>query len=236
MKRRPLPLLVPALILAACNSGPVTAQQTNQSAQNNSVRPGDNAAAPSAAPGSIWVIGCHFSGWSSDLDPNGLNVRAGPSANARIVGTLPPPETHPDNETLFGVTFDVVGTRDGWFLIENARRWSDAGRGPSTLPSGWISGRYLAFQLQTDKVFAAPSPNAPVLLASWDDNGTLTQFRYRHPTDCNGEWVRLTAIGPDGRERQGWVRGICGIQETTCDGVHGDLLEEGEARGWTAMD
>ena len=74
------------------------------------------------------------------------------------------------------------------------------------------------------------------MLTSWDEDGTLMQFRYRHPTDCRGEWVRLTAIGRDGRERQGWVRGVCGIQETTCDGVRGDLIDADSNRGWTAMD
>jgi len=228
MKPRRLPFLVPALILAACNGGPVTAQQAPSNA--------NVTAAPSSARAQTVSARCAFSGWSSDLDPHGLNVRAGPSPTARIVGTLPPPEPGQDIEVDFGATFDVVESRNGWFRIENARRWSEEGRGPSTLPSGWISGRYLAFQLQTDKVFAEPDPSSAVVLTSWDEGGTLMQFHYRYPTDCNGEWVRLTAIGADGRERQGWVRGICGIQETTCDGVQGDLLDEGEARGWTAMD
>ena len=233
--RFPLAMLVPALVVSACNGGTVTAQSSNQSSQaTNSVSPATRP--ESAQAGSVWAIGCNFSGWSGDLDPHGLNVRAEPSPTARIVGTLPPPESHPDNETQFGATFDVVGFRDGWFRIENARRWSDPGRGPSTLPAGWISGRYLRFQLMTDKVFAAPTPDSPVVLTSWNEGGTLMQFHYRHPTSCMGEWVRLTVIGQDRRERQGWVRGICGIQETTCDGVRGDLLEENEARGWTAMD
>ena len=220
-----------ALVLTGCDSGTVSAQQANASAAN-SAAPATAQAKASAPQTGV----CAFSGWSSDLDPHGLNVRAGPSSTARVVGTLPPPEDHPDNETQFGATFDVVEARDGWFRIENARRWSQEGSGPSTLPSGWISGRYLHFQLMTDKAFAAPDPSSPVVLTSWDDSGTLTQFGYRNPTSCSGEWVRLTVVDRNGRERQGWVRGICGIQETTCDGVRGDLLSSDEARGWTAMD
>ena len=216
-----LSLLFAMSALAACNSGPVNAQRAEAPA--NAV----SAAEPASR--------CNFSGWSSDADPHGLNVRAGPSATAPILGTLPSPELGQDIEVDFGVTFDVVESSNGWFRIENARRWSEQS-GPSSLPSGWISGRYLAFQLQTDKVFAAPDPGSRVEVASRDEGGTLMQFRYRHPTDCRGEWVRLTVIGRDGREREGWVRGICGIQETTCDGVQGDLIEPGEARGWTAMD
>ena len=167
---------------------------------------------------------CHFSGWSTDPDPRGLNVRAGPSTTARILGTLPPPESGEDVEVDFGATFDVVEARDGWFRIENARRWSQAGRGVSTLPSGWISGHFVGFQLVTDKAFAEPDPASLVVVTSWDEDGGLTQFNYRNPTTCRGEWVRLTVVGKDGRDRQGWVRGVCGLQETICDGVRGDTI------------
>lgn len=232
MTARLRPALIFALALAACNDGAVTAQQTNATAAANA----SSAVAPARAQAAAPASACSFSGWSGDLDPRGLNVRAGPTANERVLGVLPPPEAHPDNETPFGATFDVVESRNGWFRIGNARRWSEQGSGPSTLPEGWISGRYLAFQLMTDKVFAEPRPDAPVVLTSWDEGGTLTQFRYRSPTECRGEWVRLTVVGRDGRERQGWARGICGIQETTCDGVRGDLLGEDPNRGWNGMD
>jgi hypothetical protein len=232
MAARFRPSLIALLLLAACNDAAVTAHQTNGVASANAA----TAAAPAAAPAAASSAACSFSGWSSDLDPRGLNVRAGPSTSDRVVGALPPPESHPDNETAFGATFDVVESRNGYFRIRNAHRWSDAGGGASTLPEGWISGRYLTFQLMTDKVFAEPRPDAPVVLTSWDEDGTLMQFRYRNPTECRGEWVRLTVIGRDGRERQGWVRGICGIQETTCDGVRGDLLSEDTNRGWNGMD
>ena len=169
---------------------------------------------------------CSFSGWSTDPDPRGLNVRAGPSATARILGTLPPPEPGEDVEVDFGATFDVVEARDGWFRIENARRWSQAGQGASTLPSGWISGRYLGFQLVTDKAFAEPNSGSPVVAIAFAEDGGLSQFAYRQPSACRGEWVRLLVTGRDGREREGWVRGVCGLQETTCDGVQGDMIAQ----------
>ena len=175
---------------------------------------------------------CSFSGWSTDPDPRGLNVRAGPSATARILGTLPPPEPGEDVEVDFGATFDVVEARDGWFRIENARRWSQAGQGASTLPSGWISGRFVGFQLQTDKAFAEPDPASAIVVTSWEEDGGLSQFGYRNPTACRGEWVRLTVVGRDGGERQGWVRGVCALQETTCDGVQGDLIAQRDWPGY----
>ncbi len=233
--RFPLPLLLPALVLTSCDSGTVTAQQTNEVGANAVATAITTSAQPAGGAAATAANACDFAGWSSDPDPRGLNVRTGPSPTAPIVGALPPPEPGEDIEVDFGTTFDVVESRNGWFRIENARRWTQVGHGPSTLPSGWISGRYLTFQLQTDKAFAEPDPSSPTVLTSWMDNGTLTQFGYRNPTECRGEWVRLTVVGPDRRERQGWVRGICGIQETTCDGIRGDLIDQSEARGWTAM-
>ncbi len=191
-------------------------------------RPGRRPTPASASPG-------------RRLQLLGLVDRPGsarPQCSRRTVGHGPHPR-HPaaarageDVEVDFGATFDVVEARDGWFRIENARRWSQAGQGASTLPSGWVSGRFVGFQLQTDKAFAEPDPASPVVVTSWDEDGGLSQFGYRNPTACRGEWVRLTVVGRDGRERQGWVRGVCALQETTCDGVQGDLITQRDWPGY----
>ncbi len=168
-------------------------------------------------------------GWSTDGDPAGLNVRAGPSATAQSVGVLPPPAYSPEFDRLMAVTFDVVETRDGWFRIANAYRADDNAGEPSTLPSGWISGRHVGFALQTDVAFAAPDPGSAVVAAAWmDSDGALRLFEYRHPTECRGEWVRLKVTGHDRVEREAWARGVCNGQETTCDGARGDDLAPDE--------
>jgi hypothetical protein len=167
---------------------------------------------------------CAFSGWSGDPHPAGLNVRAAPSADARIVGRLPPPERIEGRD--FATGFDVVEARDGWFRIENAYPWDYDGSRPLNLPAGWISGRYLAFQLGTDKAFAQPDPNSAVVATAWiDRDGERHEFAVANPTACRGEWLRLTVTGHDGRPREAWIRGVCGNQETTCDGVPGDLID-----------
>lgn len=168
-------------------------------------------------------------GWSTDGDPSGLNVRAEPSAGARIVGVLPPPEYSPEFDRVMAVSFDVIETRDGWFRIANAYRADDNASEPSTLPSGWISGRHVGFELQTDKAFVAPDPGSAVAAAAWmDSDGALRLFEYRHPTECRGEWVRLKVTGHDRVEREAWARGVCNSQETSCDGARGDDLAPDE--------
>lgn len=159
---------------------------------------------------------CDFGGWSIDRDPKGLNVRAGPSATARIVRTLPPPAYDPDYEREMFSGFDVFEARDGWFLIGvlDAR---DA-RDDKPVKWGWIHGSKIGFAVQSDVAFTEPDPASAVAAVEWEDKQGWHPFDYRHPIDCKGHWVKLTVSGQDRRERIAWTRGICDIQETTCDG------------------
>lgn len=165
---------------------------------------------------------CRLDGWASDPARVGVEVRAGPSADARVVGRLPPPEM--DGEDPFGVSFRVVEARDGWFRIRRPYTWSQGQNPPFTLPEGWIEGRSLDFALQTDKAFEAPDPRSAVIATTWRASDGDHMFDYRLASDCRGEWVRLLVTGHDRRERPAWVRGVCGNQATTCDGMQGDPI------------
>ena len=167
---------------------------------------------------------CSFGAWVADTGPAGLNVRAGPSARAAVVGRLPPPVFDSELERPMAMSFQVVESRDGWFRITDAAP-PDGSVTAEPLPSGWISGRYVDFSIQTDLAFAEPDPSSAVVASAWRDEDGGHQISYRRPSGCRGEWVRLLVAGRDGRERQGWLRGICDNQETTCDGVAGDLLD-----------
>lgn len=173
---------------------------------------------------------CAFEGWSIDRDPAGLNVRAGPSTDARIVGRLPPF----DGEDAGGVVlgrgpgFTIVEARNGWFYIDRAYGYAADGETMRDLPMrGWISGRHIGFGLQTEKAFAAPDLRAPVVTTAGEDGaGRFVELRHRYPSDCKGEWVKLRVAGLDRIEREAWVSGVCGNQETTCDGgVYGVMLD-----------
>ncbi|HYE47902.1 MAG TPA: hypothetical protein VEA44_19195, partial [Caulobacter sp.] len=60
---------------------------------------------PGKAPA---ATACRFEAWSSEPDPAGLNVRAGPSATARTVGKLPPPWYDVHTERTVRARFTVV--------------------------------------------------------------------------------------------------------------------------------
>src|SRR5690606_41384733 len=48
-------------------------------------------AAPPAHAATADIAGCSLTAISSDRDPNGLNIRAGPSADSEVIGRIPPP-------------------------------------------------------------------------------------------------------------------------------------------------
>lgn len=166
-------------------------------------------------------------GWSTDTDPAGLNVRAGPSATARIVGRLPPPKYDPDFEREMKAEFDILEIRDGWVRIgvKDPSGWGPAYPRP---PAGWISARYVGFDLQSDKAFAAPDPKSRLIASAWNDADGIHGFGYRNPSECRGAWVRLLVTDRQGRESPAWARGVCNNQETTCDGAAGDYFEPPE--------
>lgn len=234
-----LAILSSFLILASCGASPAVNQDETAlteatvplGAGTPSPEPAPDANAvalpdddPGQTKGTLHI--CDFGGWSADRDPKGLNVRALPSATARIVRILPAPAYDPDFEREMAPSFDVFEARNGWFLIGVLDTNVPGHRTP--IPWGWIHGSKIDFAVQSDVAFTAPDPASPVAATSWwDEKDGGHPFTYRHPIDCKGHWVQLTVAGRDKRERIAWTRGVCEIQETTCDGgihnVRGDF-------------
>jgi len=229
------------LILAGCGESPAVNQDeivlTENIVDPDAGQPAPVPDATADAPASVVADDdpgqtkgtlhiCDFGGWSADRDPKGLNVRAAPSATAKIVRTLPAPAYDPEYERVMAPDFNVFEARDGWFLIGVL----DVGKPGHYTPVkwGWIHGSKIDFAVQSEVAFTAPDPASPVAVTGWTDKDGWRTFTYRHPVDCKGHWVQLTVAGQDKRERIGWTRGICDSQETTCDGgihsVHGDLM------------
>lgn len=235
-------MLLPVLALTGCSASPVVNNDEIVWTENSPVTADDHMTVP--PPDANYVAQpddggqtdgkpgiCDFDGWSVDKDPNGLNVRAAPSADAAIVGTLPPPTFDKDFYREWASDFDVFESRNGWFRIGNAGNEGDTGT--RKFPSGWIHGSKLGFELQSNVAFSEPDPKSKPVVTDWVDkgpNGASHRFTFRNPTECKGHWVKLSVTGHDRIERQAWVRGICGIQETTCDGgaheTHGDMIDQ----------
>jgi hypothetical protein len=164
------------------------------------------------------VVACKFDAFSTDRDPHGLNVRAGPGATYRVIATLPPPKDD------FAAEFSVTGAKDGWFRIDQA-----------TVPDyiedhdksvfegvGWVSGRYIGFWLETQELNSISWTTSPAVVdfskkGPNGEDGGADRFKLERVYDCRGFWVEVGGTY-FGKHVRGWAWGICASQVTTCGG------------------
>ncbi|RDZ28781.1 SH3 domain-containing protein [Lysobacter silvisoli] len=169
---------------------------------------------------------CELDVYAKDTDPKGLNVRSGPSINAPVVATLPgwnPPGPDDELEGHLPVGFTIVEARDGWVRIADVSIPDPATGAHRASPiRGWVSGKRVGYNLQTEVGFQNPDPSSPALI---QQDGGIVLTDAIGISGCTGEWARIDYGDPRSPKRA-WFRGLCGLIETTCDGRNGD-----ESRG-----
>ena len=173
---------------------------------------------------------CSFGGWSNDTDPKGLNVRAAPNLQAKILGIVPPPRKLPKEFDAGGpdavkAAFRVIGHRGGWFLIEDIRSQGVDYGSPyprTLLPAykgrGWINGRmvgaaYANGGLPAGRLYVSPHADAgsSEVIDKHGDRlgagGSPSRI-----LACSGWW----ALVETGEGTRGWWRALCSNQVTNC--------------------
>ena len=167
---------------------------------------------------------CWVSAWSADRDPKGLNVRAEPSAQAKVLGQLAPPMKDPDLGETLAKEVSIIGYRSGWFLIDTRieadeeKQGVRAGRKRWFEGRGWISARMVAANtahsgLGEHKLFAAPTPLAHWTIGRQQDGAPLTgDSALARIHACSWTWALVDAEGG----QRGWRRRLCSNQLTTC--------------------
>ncbi len=182
------------------------------------------AAAPAVDRSGATV--CALQGYLTDKDPKGTNVRSGPSATAPVVGHLPPDYSEAGSDETFAVEFTIIGSKDGWLLIENAQT-GQYGDGPAKTVfagPGWISGGLVGFTLGSTVLRAGPSRTDKLVAKLMDDAKGYGPDSYivQRVHGCKGGAVEVTAvlapsIDAHAKPVRGWARHACGNQVTTCD-------------------
>ena len=176
---------------------------------------------------------CNLGAWSEDHDPHGLNVRAEPSAKARVLGTLPPPyrlkmggsENTPEGGWL--TEFRIIGFKDGWFLIEGAKppglSYEDERKYPRNAPKpyagrGWVAASKVGASYANGGTRMGGLFQAPFIDAKWTPakrklGGALdTDGGPKRILACSGYWGLVES--EDGV--RGWWRSLCSNQVTNC--------------------
>jgi len=161
---------------------------------------------------------CEVRGFAIDRDPKGTNVRSAPRANAPIIGHLVP-MMRIDKDEYSVVEFDIVGFKDGWFLIKNG---SDDGLKLDAAHSGdgrgWISARLVGVQLRVPALRSAPRREARELARLRGDNWGPDSVAVSAVHGCQGAYMEVTATPIGGKPLRGWSFKPCSLQLTTCDG------------------
>lgn len=165
------------------------------------------------------IAACEISAWSTDDDPNGLAIRAGPGTGNAVIGRLLPPA---DDESYGYAEVAITGSRNGWFRISDAIMMDYDGNKPDKVlfkGEGWVSGRYLGLVLNDSNLYREPALESTVVakLSFTNPNGNLfgpDSYTTRLHA-CKGDWVEVDASYED-RHFHGWATRTCSNQVTTC--------------------
>ena len=165
---------------------------------------------------------CDLHGFSIDTDPKGTNIRGAPDAAAPIVGHFPS-EAGLGRESRASPQFDVVGSKNGWLLIQNVDNGGDPVAKPKTFfkGQGWISGALAGFTVGTNELRSAPSSDAPIVAKLVDAQGHgPDSYGVKRVNACSGKFADITvllATSKTAKPIRGWAAHVCQDQLTTCD-------------------
>jgi hypothetical protein len=180
------------------------------------------------------IVECGFGAFNQDPDPAGLNVRAEPDKNARILGRLPPP-TGDRRHSGFLSGANVIGYKKGWFLIEGGYVEDlDPQDRPKFAPysgRGWVAADLMSAQLLRRSLKLAPSKTSTDVVSleihEGDEAEDCCFVRTRRILACSGDWVHVEVKLTRGMKPlvktdeppgaiKGWANGVCTSQTTPC--------------------
>ena len=167
---------------------------------------------------------CEVPGYLADTDPGGTNVRAAPDAHAPVIGHLAREYTDPSAKMDFAPEFTIIGSKNGWMLIRDAKigQYGDKPEKTVYAGPGWISGGLVGFSIGTNSLRSGPAAtDKPIAKLVDPDKGYgPDSFAVKRVHECRGSAVDVTivlATDPKAKPLRGWSRHVCSNQVTTCD-------------------
>ena len=177
---------------------------------------------------------CDISAYTIDEDPKGINIRATPSNQGKVVGLI---RTGKDAD--IGVS--IAAESNGWFRLTSYETYAT---GKTTKVNGWVHGTRLGSGLMimqggkaSERLREEPSDQSKtLLLLTWDpgENATLQHLTAELPMGksevidfakiknaatavplaCQNGWVKIRVYKYEGWVPQGR---LCGNPVTTCN-------------------
>jgi hypothetical protein len=186
-------------------------------------------------------------GFLRDKDPVGRVVRVAPSIKSAKLGVIAPPIKSPNWGRDIYAGFRIIGSRNGWLLIEGGGDQTALTELPARTMyngRGWISGRGVFVNLQTSRGFLAPTHSSERIIQTPTYMDIDQHAAQLGVSGCQGDWVLIDwkpfnpSRNPDDPETltikppaelsakpltlRAWSTGVCDIQETSCEGLNGD--------------
>jgi hypothetical protein len=182
-------------------------------------------AAPAQAVDTAPTSTCAIRGYLTDTDPNGTNVRSAPRVDAAAIGRLPQHAPHSrDSADAVAAEFDIIGSKNGWLLIRNARFENPDRPVVSVFDGpGWISGGMVGFTIGSNELRSAPAADAAIVapLTGETPDGVYgpDSWQVVRVHSCSGHSAEVTirrSASPTPKALRGWVGRVCSNQLTTC--------------------
>ena len=190
-----------------------------------------------AAPLPAGVMACKFAALVKDSEPGGPAIRDAPRQDGREVGRLPANRSHDINGVELA-EIQVIGVKDGWFLIDGAA-CSEPHPWQLYTGRGWVEGKVVTTQLFRATLKKAPGNESPDVghLYGTTSDGVPYQpggLEVQRVLGCSGPWPeveidRPTARTPSGKPAstadatvRGWTDRSCTQQSHPCRGEQFD--------------
>jgi len=170
---------------------------------------------------------CSFEAFVSEKDPKGLIVRENPDVQSKILGVISPAvyETPPTSfRFLVKPEIKVIASKNGWFKINEAKD-NDAlieefaKIKPRKMYNGfgWVSGKMLTIKSNASEAYDGPSKEYKILHKK-NEQLSFDKIDSYKLLACKGDWVFVEDLDMKNNNRY-WLNRLCGIQETSCDGI-----------------
>ena len=183
---------------------------------------GVSAQGQPSAPLPADVTACKFGALVKEGEPGGPAARDTPRPDGRELGRLPATRSRDSNDVELS-EIQVIGFKDGWFLIDGA---AHAEPYPSLLYTGrgWVEGKFVTTNLFRDTLKKSPSHESPEVayLRGTGSDGIPYQpygLEMGRVLGCSGPWLEVEIHQPNVR---GWTDRSCTEQHGPCTGEQFD--------------